>query len=94
MLIRFLKNSQVRLLFSGTLFTVAFVWMAITSYDVDKAEIRVFLILSLIFVGGIMVCGLLFSVILTFFRRDKLGMLSRFDDKKKTKSEAHDKEQE
>ncbi|MDG1206447.1 MAG: hypothetical protein P8N51_13850 [Pseudomonadales bacterium] len=74
---RFLKNSQLRLFLSGSFFTAAFVWMAITSYDVDKEEIKVFLILSFILVGILIVCGFVFSFLLSFFRRDKAGMLGR-----------------
>lgn len=74
---RFFKNSQLRLFLSGSFFTAAFVWMAITSYDVDKEEIKVFLILSFILVGILIIGGFLFSFLLSFVRRDKEGMLGR-----------------
>ena len=51
--------------------------MAITSYDVDKEEIKVFLILSFVLVGILIIGGFLFSFLLSFVRRDKEGMLGR-----------------
>ncbi|MBP18118.1 MAG: hypothetical protein CMQ21_04420 [Gammaproteobacteria bacterium] len=74
------RNSQFRLFLSGTFFTVAFVWMAISSYDVDGEEIRVFLILSFIFVGGLIVCGFLFSLLLSLRNRNKGGLLGQIDN--------------
>lgn len=51
--------------------------MAITSYDVDKEEIKVFLILSFLLVGLLIIGGFVFSFLLSFVRRDKEGMLGR-----------------
>ena len=76
-LLNFFKNSQLRLFVSGTLFTVAFVWMAITSYDVDKEVIQVFLILSFMLVGALILCGFLFSFVLRILRGKSEGMLER-----------------
>jgi len=75
MLPRFLKNSQLRLLFSGSLFTVAFVWMAVSSYDVDQEEIRVFLIMSFILVAGLIISGFFFSLLIRLFSRDRGDLL-------------------
>jgi len=82
-LLNFFKNSQLRLFVSGTLFTVAFVWMAITSYDVDKEVIKVFLILSFMLVGGLMICGLFFSFVLRLMRGKNDGMLARISREQK-----------
>ncbi len=54
--------------------------MAISSYDVDGEEIRVFLILSFIFVGGLIVCGFLFSLLLSLRNRNKGGLLGQIDN--------------
>ncbi|MBV1878066.1 MAG: hypothetical protein KUG79_10535 [Pseudomonadales bacterium] len=78
-ILKILKNAQVRILFSGSLFTVAFIWMAVTSYNVDKAEIKVFLIFSLLFVVGIIICGLLSSIFIGLFRRKKGGLLAKIE---------------
>ncbi|HIG39113.1 MAG: hypothetical protein ABGY96_05680 [bacterium] len=68
---------------SGTLFTVAFVWMAITSYDVDKEEIKVFLILSFMLVAALIICSLFFSFLLRLMRGKNDGMLERISREQK-----------
>ena len=69
MLLKILKNSHIRLLFTGSFFAVAFVAMAIHSYGVDIEEIKVFLIFSLMFVAAIISGGFLFSFILSLYRK-------------------------
>ena len=69
LLLKFLKNSQVRLLFSASLFTGAFVWMAVTAYDVNVEEIKVFLVMSVIVLGVVISAGLLFALIISLLRR-------------------------
>ncbi|MBL4682004.1 MAG: hypothetical protein JKY88_14945 [Pseudomonadales bacterium] len=64
-----LRNSHIRLLFTGSFFAVAFVAMAIVSYGVDVEEIKVFLIFSFMFVAGIMIVGFLFSFLLRVYRK-------------------------
>ena len=62
--------------------------MAISSYDVDKEEIRVFLILSFMMVGGLIICGFIFSMLLRVLRGSSTGSLlekvSRAQNKRDT----------
>ena len=78
------KNSQIRLLISGTLFAVAFVWMAISSYDVDDEVIRVFLIMSVILVAGLILSGFLFSLLIRVLRPKDRGFLDELERKNKS----------
>ena len=60
---------------SGTFFACAFIWVAIHYFQVDVNVIWVFLIMSLIFVAGLVVLGLVFSVVLRLLRRRRGGGL-------------------
>jgi hypothetical protein len=86
-LLKFLRNSQVRILFSGSLFTAAFIWMAVTAYDVDEQEIKVFLAMSFVVLGVLIAAGSLFAVVIFAVRR-----LRRSDDGLLAKIEAIEKE--
>ena len=79
MFAKLFRNSQLRLLLSGTLFASAFIWMAVTSYGVSQAEIKVFLIFSFLLVSLLIVGGLLCSVLVRFFRRGKAGLLAQIE---------------
>jgi hypothetical protein len=81
-LLSFLRNSQVRLLFSASLFTGAFIWMAVTAYNVDRAEIQVFAIMSLITLGIIIAAGAVFALLLFLLRRgrSKDGLLAEIEN--------------
>ena len=74
-------------MFSGTLFTVAFVWMAISSYDVDKEVIRVFLIMSFLWVGGLIILGFFFAFLIHFFKPRKDGLLAKIENRQKKKTQ-------
>ncbi len=80
-MLKFLKNSQIRLLFSGTFFTVAFIWMAMTAYDVDKQEIQVFAVFSVLLLGLMVVAGLLLAIVLFLFKRgrNRDGLLGKIE---------------
>ena len=94
---KFLRNSQVRLLFSASLFTGAFIWMAITAYDVDSEEIKVFLIMSFIVLGVLIAAGSAFAVVLFFLRKLKRsdGLLAEIETiEKETAAEARQREGE
>jgi Na+-driven multidrug efflux pump len=54
---------------SGLFFACAFIWVAIRYFQVDVNVIWVFLIMSVIFVAGLIVLGLVFSVVLRLLRR-------------------------
>lgn len=60
---------------SGAVFAAAFVWVAISYFDVDPAVVEVFAILSVIFVGGLIVLGFVFALVLRLFRRRHHGGL-------------------
>lgn len=59
----------------------AFIWMAITAYDVDSEEIIVFAWLSVILLGILIVAGLIVSFVLWFIRksRNKEGLLGKIE---------------
>jgi hypothetical protein len=56
---------------SGCAFAAAFVWVAISYFDVDPQVVKVFAILCVLFVGGLMVLGLVFSFVLRLVRRNR-----------------------
>ena len=60
---------------SGMFFACAFIWVAIRYFQVDVNVIWVFLIMSVIFVAGLIVLGLVFSVVLRLLRRRRGGGL-------------------
>lgn len=78
-MIKFLTQPHIRLLFTGTLFMVAFIWMAISAYDVDKAEVQVFAIFSLMLLGAMVAGGLVFSFVLFMIRKraNRGGLLGK-----------------
>lgn len=59
----------------------AFIWMAITAYDVDKDEIVVFAWLSLLLIVLLIGAGLVVSFLLWFVRRsrNKDGLLGKIE---------------
>lgn len=73
------KDSQIRLFVTGTIFALVFVWMAVYSYDVEKEVIQVFLILSFMMVGALIVSGFLFSFVIKMFRSSDRGLPAAFD---------------
>ena len=54
---------------SGMFFAGAFIWVAVRYFQVDVGVIYVFLIMSIVFVAGLIVLGLVFSVLLRLLRR-------------------------
>jgi hypothetical protein len=64
---------------SGLFFACAFIWVAIRYFQVDVNVIWVFLIMSVIFVAGLIVLGLVFSVVLRLLRRRGGGLLDTID---------------
>lgn len=74
-------------MFSGSLFTAAFIWMAITAYDVDEQEIKVFLVMSFLVLGVLIAAGSLFALVLFGLRK-----LRKSDDGLLAKIETIEKE--
>ena len=96
-MLKFLKNTQVRLLFSGSLFTGAFIWMAVTSYDVDEQEIKVFAVFSVLLLLLMVGAGLVLALILFLIRRRRGsdGLLGEIETiERETATKAAEMEQE
>ena len=75
---------------------VAFIWMAISAYDVDKEEVKVFAMFSLLLLGAMIAAGLVFSVILFIIRRTTrreglLGKIESIEKEAARESEAKSK---
>ena len=93
-MLKFLTQPHVRLLLTGSLFMVAFVWMAISAYDVDKAEIKVFAIFSLMLLGAMVAAGLVFSLVIFLIRKraNRGGLLGKMAAiEKEVEAESRDK---
>ncbi|MFT5013089.1 MAG: hypothetical protein ACJAX5_003427 [Patiriisocius sp.] len=68
---------------------VAFIWMAISAYDVDKQEVIVFAVFSLLLLGAMVAAGLVFSIILFLIRRTtrRKGLLGKIESIEKEVAE-------
>jgi type VI protein secretion system component VasK len=75
---------------SGMFFACAFIWVAIRYFQVDVNVIWVFLIMSVIFVAGLIVLGLVFSVMLRLLRRRRGGGLLDSIDLERVEAAADD----
>jgi len=75
---------------SGMFFACAFIWVAIRYFQVDVNVIWVFLIMSVIFVAGLVVLGLVFSVMLRLLRRRRGGGLLDSIDLERVEAAADD----
>lgn len=76
---RFLRDPLIRRFLSGSLFAGAFIWVAVTQFEVPTEIVWVFFKLSFIFVGVMMVIGLLLTPVIALLRRRDPGMLARLD---------------
>ena len=68
--------------------------MAISAYDVDKAEIKVFAIFSLMLLGAMVAAGLVFSLVLFLIRKraNRGGLLGKIAAiEKEVEAESRDK---
>jgi len=61
------------------MFAGAFVWVAVRYFEVDTEVVWVFFGLSFVFVGILIVVGLVFAPAVRLFRR-KPSLLSKLDD--------------
>ncbi|MBT3427584.1 MAG: hypothetical protein HOL98_07710 [Gammaproteobacteria bacterium] len=62
-------------LLSTVFFASAFIWVAIEFFDVDIEVIKVLFIYSLLFVVLLILTGLIFSPVVSFFRRPRKSSL-------------------
>ncbi len=69
----------IRRFLSGTLFAVAFVWLAIYFFDVETEVLRVLAIMSGLLVLLLIGVAFIFSFVVKFFRRSNGGMLENID---------------
>ncbi|HAK50794.1 MAG TPA: hypothetical protein DCM54_02660 [Gammaproteobacteria bacterium] len=66
---------------SGTLFAATFVWVAVYFFNVDKQIVTTFFILSFIFVGSMIVVGLVLTPIVMLTRKKKSRFIKSVDEK-------------
>ena len=65
-----LKDPLIRRFISASIFSAAFVWVAVAYFDVDPEVVWVFLILSFGFVGSLIVVGLFLAPVVRLFNRE------------------------
>ncbi|MBO6658081.1 MAG: hypothetical protein JJ934_14380 [Pseudomonadales bacterium] len=73
------KDPLVRRFISASFFAAAFVWVAVTYFNVETEVVWVLFLFSFIFVGGMMVVGLVLAPIVRFFQRDSSPFLSSLE---------------
>jgi hypothetical protein len=73
-----LKDPLVRRLISSSAFAGAFVWVAVRYFDVETEVVWVFFGLSFVFVGILIVVGLVLAPAVRIFRR-KPSLLSKLE---------------
>lgn len=64
-----MKDPQIRRFLSGSLFAGAFIWVAVTHFDVEMEVVWTFFLMSFVFVGGMMVIGLVLTPLFRLFNR-------------------------
>ena len=73
-----LKDPLVRRFISSSAFAGAFVWVAVRYFEVDTEVVWVLFELSFVFVGILIVVGLILAPTVRLFRR-KSSLLSKLD---------------
>ena len=73
-----LKDPLVRRFISSSAFAGAFVWVAVRYFEVDAEVVWVLFELSFVFVGILIVVGLILAPTVRLFRR-KSSLLSKLD---------------
>ena len=76
---RMFKDPLVRRLISASFFAAAFVWVAVRYFNVETEVVRVLFLLSFVFVGVLMVAGLILFPTVRLFRRSRTSLLSSID---------------
>ena len=80
------KDPLIRRFISASLFAAAFVWVAVTFFDVETEVIWVFLAFSVGFVILMVLVGLLFAPIISIFNR-RPPFLSKLKEEADQKAE-------
>jgi hypothetical protein len=78
-LFKFFTDPLIRRFLSGTLFAVAFIWLAIYFFDVETEVLRVLAIMSGLLVLLLIGVAFIFSFVVRFFRRSNGGLLEKID---------------
>ena len=78
-LFKFFTDPLIRRFLSGTLFAVAFIWLAIYFFDVETEVLRVLAIMSGLLVLLLIGVAFIFSFVVKFFRRSSGGLLEKID---------------
>ncbi len=73
-----LKDPIIRRFISSSLFAGAFIWVAVRYFEVETEVVWVFFGLSFLFVGILIVIGLLLAPAVRLFRREPT-LLSRIE---------------
>jgi hypothetical protein len=73
-----LKDPLVRRFISSSAFAGAFIWVAVRYFEVDTEVVWVLFELSFVFVGILIVVGLILAPTVRLFRR-KSSLLSKLD---------------
>jgi len=79
---RLFKDPLFRSFLSGTLFAASFVFVAVYFFDVDTEIVTTFFILSFIFVGSMIIVGLVLAPFITLLRRKKSKFINSLGDMK------------
>lgn len=64
-----LKDPQIRRFISGSLFAGAFIWVAVTQFGVEMEVVWTLFLMSFVFVGGMMVIGLVLTPLFRWMNR-------------------------
>lgn len=86
------KDPLIRRFLSGSLFAAAFVWMAVTQFNVDMDTIWVLLKMSFVFVAALIVIGLVTMPIVRLFYRRR-SFLDDIDEVEPAELEAEPEEE-
>lgn len=71
-----MRDPLIRRFISGSLFSAAFVWVAVYFFDVETDVVLVLFILSFVFVFALIIVGFLLTPLVRLFR-SKPAMLSK-----------------
>lgn len=73
-----LKDPLIRRFISASFFAAAFVWVAVTYFDVETEVVWVFLVFSVVFVIIMVFAGLILAPLVSLFNR-KPPMLAKLE---------------
>lgn len=88
-MLRIFRDRQVRRFVVATFFALAFIWVAMRWFNVDRDVVLVFAILAFALIGILILLGFLFSFALHLFMRRDRGMLSKIEEEEEALKERH-----